>query len=429
VASLQPETANQSQLFAKFWLFRLRIAIIAGFGCGSGGRGRLAYRGRKGIMGSCFRFLRYCVLFLAGVQGVALAADTSSSVGVGEMARIVAGMQPNPAGFEPAARDMFPAFARDVTAQWDSYRQHIGVPMANWACTEIDYTAGETIFYPFSGPDFSSVHQLYPQAGRYIMVAMQRAGLPPALDQQPPRELKRILSAYRDRWRFFARTGFYRTNDLEDFASRHEVTVSVTSQLMAFAARLGFDVESVEPVQISADGREIVVVTEDRSQASTWNSARLTLVKNGRRVIIDYLRMDLSDSIIAKNPANRAFIERAVANRTLVKAASHLLQKHYFSILRTAILKSAPSVVQDETGVEYALFADSFKSRLYGKFEKPHNLFQTNQQKSLAQGYLESKDIKPLSFRLGYDKTAGSAVVVATRGANPVVPARNCSGG
>jgi hypothetical protein len=170
-------------------------------------------------------------------------------------------------------------------------------------------------------------------------------------------------------------------------------------------------------------------VTEDRSQASTWNSARLTLVKNGRRVIIDYLRMDLSDSIIAKNPANRAFIERAVANRTLVKAASHLLQKHYFSILRTAILKSAPSVVQDETGVEYALFADSFKSRLYGKFEKPHNLFQTNQQKSLAQGYLESKDIKPLSFRLGYDKTAGSAVVVATRGANPVVPARNCSGG
>ncbi len=344
------------------------------------------------------------------------------------MARIVAGLQSNPAGFETDARAMFPAFARDVTVQWSSYREKIGVPMANWACTEIDSKEGETIFYPFSGPDLSSVNQLYPQAGRYIMVAMQRAGLPPALDRQPPRELKRILQAYRDRWRFFARTGFYRTNDLEDFASRHEVTVSVTSQLMAFAARLGYEVESVEPVQISADGKDLVRVAEDPALASAWNSARLTLVKNGRRVLIDYLRMDLSDGVIAKHPANRAFIEQASANRTLVKAASHLLQRSYFQILRGAILKNAPSVIQDETGIEYAALAGVFKTKLYGQFTKPHNLFQTSMQHSLALAYQNARDVKPLSFRLGYDKTAGSSVVVAARGAFPVVPARACGG-
>lgn len=332
------------------------------------------------------------------------------------MARIVAGLQPDPAGFEPAARALFPAFARDVSAQWTSYRQNIGQPMANWACAEVDATPGETVFYPFSGPDLSSLHQLYPQAGRYIMVAMQRAGLPPALERLSPRELQRVLSAYRNRWRFFARTGFFRTNDLEDFASRHEVTVSVTSQLMAFAARLGYEVESVEPVKVSADGRDLVRVTEDPALVSAWNSVRLTLNKNGRRVLLDYVRMDLSDSIISKNTANRLFIEQAVTNRTLIKAASHLMQKHYFSILSGYVLARAPSVLQDETGIEYSTLARVFNTRLYGQFVKPHTLFETNMQQSLALAYQNARDIKPLSFKLGYDKTAGSSVVMATRG-------------
>jgi hypothetical protein len=342
------------------------------------------------------------------------------------MARIVAGLQPDPAGFEPAARSQFAAFAKDVNAQWSSYREKIGVPMANWACSEIDSKEGETVFYPFSGPDLSSVNELYPQAGRYIMVAMQRAGLPPALDRLPAAELKRVLAAYRNRWRFFARTGFYRTNELEDFARRHEVTVSVTSQLMAFAARLGYDVESVEPVQVSADGKELVPVKEDPALASSWNSVRLTLVKNGRRVLVDYLRMDLSDGVIVKRPSERAFIEQASNNRTLVKAASHLLQMSYFSILRNAILKNAPSVLQDETGIEYSALSGAFKTKLYGHFVKPHNLFQTTMQTSLAQAYQNAQDVKPLNFRLGYDKTAGYSVVVAARGAAPVAPGRTC---
>ena len=378
-------------------------------------------------MTHCCRSLGIWLVLLCVAPAIAVAA-AAPALPVGEMARVVAGLQPNPAGFEPAARALFPAFARDVSTQWNSYRQKIGLPMANWACAEIESTAGETVFYPFSGPDLPSVQQLYPQAGRYIMVAMQRAGLPPALDRQPSTISNARFRAYRDRWRFFARTGFFRTNDLDDFTSRHEVTVSVTSQLMAFAARLGYDVESVEPMQISADGKDLVRSTDDPSLSSAWTSARLTLVKNGRRVLLDYVRMDLSDSMLKKYPVNRAFVEQAVANRTLIKAASHLLQKHYFSILRGAILARAPSVMQDETGLDYSALAGVFKTKLYGKFTKPHNLFQTNAQKSLAAAYQTTRDIKPLAFRLGYDKTEGSAVVVATRGAAASAPARACGG-
>ncbi|NBR58111.1 MAG: hypothetical protein EBT89_02960, partial [Opitutaceae bacterium] len=54
-----------------------------------------------------------------------------------------------------------------------------------------------------------------------------------------------------------------------------------------------------------------------------------------------------------------------------------------------------------------------FKTRLYGKFVKPHTLFQTSMQTSLALAYQNVHDAKPLAFRLGYDKTSGSSVVVA----------------
>ena len=370
------------------------------------------------------------MVFFARILGIVLAcalpfAAPAAAPSAGEMARIVAGLQPEPAGFEPAARALFPPFAQDVTTQWDSYRRAIGLPMAQWACAEIDSTPGETIFYPFSGPDLPTVNQLYPDAGRYVMVAMQRAGLPPSLDRQPAAELKRTLSAYRLRWRFFARTGFFRTNDLDDFTSRHEITVSVTSQLMAFAARLGFEVESVEPMHIGAGG-VLEAVSADRALPATWSSVRLMLVKGGRRVQLDYVSIDLSDSMLHKYKDHQAFVDQITANRTLVKAASHLLQKHYFSILRTAILAHAPSVVQDETGIEYSALAGAFKTRLYGKFVKPHNLFQANSQQSLAAAYQNAVGVKPLTFRLGYDKTAGSSVVVAARGAGPGTPARQC---
>lgn len=369
--------------------------------------------------------------FIARIIGVVLACAlpfgaAAATSAAGEAARIVAGLQPDPAGFEPAARALFPSFAHDVNQQWDGYRRAIGAPMAQWACSEIESAPGETIFYPFSGPDLPTVHQIYPDAARYVMVAMQRAGLPPALERQSTAELKRTLGAYRLRWRFFARTGFFRTNDLEDFSRRHEVTVSVTSQLMAFAARLGFEVESVEPMRVGASGA-LEPATEDPALASTWSAVRLMLSKGGRRVQLDYVSMDLSDSMLHKYKANRAFVDQITANRTLVKAASHLLQKHYFSILRGAILARAPSVLQDETGIDYAALAGVFNTRLYGKFVKPHNLFQSDAQQSLAAAYQKATDVKPLAFRLGYDKAAGYSVVAAVRGGGAGVPARQCA--
>ena len=58
---------------------------------------------------------------------------------------------------------------------WDVYRKNMGQPMSSWAKEEIRYKGDGTVFYPFSGPDFVTVSQLYPGATRYVMFAMQAA--------------------------------------------------------------------------------------------------------------------------------------------------------------------------------------------------------------------------------------------------------------
>jgi protein TonB len=72
-------------------------------------------------------------------------------------------------------------------------------------------------------------------------------------------------------------------------------------------------------------------------------------------------------------------------------------------------------VIQDETGIEYGLLAQHFQVFLYGRFLRPHILFNQNAQRNLARAYRDGEK-RPLTFRIGYEKTAGPALQVAVRG-------------
>jgi TonB family protein len=143
---------------------------------------------------------------------------------------------------------------------------------------------------------------------------------------------------------------------------------------------------------------------------------RLALVRDGRTALLDYVRLNLADGNLADDRAARAWVERMAANPTVIKAASHLPQRPHFSILREAVLANAPSVWQDETGIDYARLAGTFDVRLYGAFSGPNRIFAAGSQKSLASAYRQA-DAEPLPFRVGYEKRAGSSVQVAVRDA------------
>jgi TonB family protein len=349
----------------------------------------------------------------------AVAADVSlppADPAVDRTARRLAGLEPRGAAGTGTGSGLFDDHARVMQRHWDAYERRIGQRLREWARTELEPAAGATVFYPFSGPDLLTVQRLYPDAARYVLVALQRAEPPPPIERASPAELTAFLRRFDRAWGHFGSVGFYRTNDLDEEQRQSGLRAGASAPLMTFAALLGHEVRTVTPIRVNADGTGIEPHPGSRSDAATWNSVRLTLVHDGRTVLVDYVRADLSDAGLANAPNVRDWITRMAGERTVLKAASHLLQKPNFAILRDALLERAPSIVQDETGIDYALLAAAFRITLYGNFRQPHELFNKDAQRSLAQAYAAQKaGVRPLSFRTSYQRLPDANLQVAVR--------------
>jgi hypothetical protein len=330
-------------------------------------------------------------------------------------ARILSGLDVNAPASVRLPAGALREYAHAATARWNEYERRIGKPMQQWAHAELASARGATVFYPFAGPDFATVQRLYPEASRYVLVALQRAEAPPALARASAAELTEFLDRFGESWKQFASMGFFRTLDLDEEAKKPGLRAGTTGRLIAFAVRAGYRVASVTPVRVNAAGTGLEPHPGPRTDPATWASVRIALEKDARKVELDYVQMNLADASLRKRPELQAWIEGMAAHRTVLKAASHLLQSPRFGIVRDALLARAPSIVQDETGIEYGTLAKHFDVQLYGRFTKPHALFNKESQRALAEAYQTQPGIKPLTFRVSYQREPEANLQVAVR--------------
>ncbi|MCX8512497.1 MAG: hypothetical protein ORN83_12125, partial [Chthoniobacteraceae bacterium] len=308
---------------------------------------------------------------------------------------------PPPAPPVPAAKAPVKSSAQ---AAWAAYEKSIGVPLRNWAALEVAPPKGGTAFYPFSGPDLVTVAQMFPDAERYILVAIQPAGAPVELSSKSPAALAAFRQKFSEEWVKFGVLGFFRTLDLNENTASTTAQITSTPVMMAFAASLGFRVDAVHPLIMNPDKNEFEPTVP--SKDSKWASVRLDLSKDERKVVVDYVCLDLSDEYLKAHPHEAQWLKNCSKNPTLLKAASHLLPKPYFSICRTDVVEGAPLLVQDETGLEYKDLKKIGPVKLYGRFVEAHKLFDPNSQRDLAAAYVESRQTSPLPFSYSYQKAA-----------------------
>jgi hypothetical protein len=335
-------------------------------------------------------------------------------------AEVLAGLSTDAAQAGDEKAGVLEGYTKKVVELWQSYETKIAKSIRDWGKTELKSTPGETIFYPFAGPDFPTVQLLYPDAGRYVLVALQTGGRVPDMSGMSKDQLNVFLKTFRRGWESFTLRGFYDTDDLKRDTGKKAVLEGITPALMAFAVRLGYIIDKVEPIRIppTATGPvDLEVHPGDRNAVATWDSVRLSLRTKvgGRKVTLDYVYLDLSDPWLKKNATAMSWVTAMSKHRVVTKAASHLMQKPFFSMVKDAILKNAPTIWQDETGIDYAELRESFDVTLYGKFTKANKLFIEGIQRSLAKAYKEREDIRPLPFKVGYKKASGSCVQVAVR--------------
>ena len=97
----------------------------------------------------------------------------SESLDYNAYARFLAGL-PTPQGKWQSYEKM-PAwigYAEAMNRGWQRSEAQQLKPMREWASKELDAARTDTVFYPFSGPDFASLYTLFPHARTYIMVAL-----------------------------------------------------------------------------------------------------------------------------------------------------------------------------------------------------------------------------------------------------------------
>lgn len=300
-------------------------------------------------------------------------------------------------------------YSKEVENNWAEYTKKIGAPMVEWAKEHIGPSTG-TIFYPFSGPDFTTVYQLFPEATRYVMVAMQHAGRPMDLTAYSPLITDQSLDQLTAAWQLYGTHGFFVTSYLDRYYYASQGKIGASTFLAIFLKLKGFDIERVTPIKVGTTG-EIEELSQD---TPIWNSVRFNATKNGKAVILDYLRMDLSNEGLQTSPDHIKFVQQMSAHPTLFKAASHLPQNANFNIIARAVLDRSPLIVQDETGINYAPLNQQFNTTLFGKFVIPHHAF-LSYHADLVRAYAQRTDIKPLDFRVGYYKDGNYVLMVARR--------------
>lgn len=300
-------------------------------------------------------------------------------------------------------------YAQAVQRNWKQYRTQIGEPMQAWADKEVpDFR--DTVFYPFSGPDFSTVSQLFPSAQRYILVALQAAEKPVDLAALKPEAATQTLEVLTTAWGFYGRDGFFVTEYLDKYLHANRVRIGAATFLGTFFQLKGLTVSSVVPIQVNAQGQ----IEELPPSEPRWRSVRFRLLRSGQPITVDYLRIDLSDASLTANPGQRKFIEQSASHPVLLKAASHLPQNEAFSIIARAVATHAPFVIQDETGLRYTQLKENFELTLYGNFDRPNKHFP-GYQRDLIKAYDEAASVRPLSFRMGYFKDGDYALIVGRR--------------
>lgn len=300
-------------------------------------------------------------------------------------------------------------YSQQVRANWTQYVMKIANPMMAWSQKEVP-AFRETVFYPFSGPDFSTVYQMYPHARRYVMVALQRAYQPIDLRTLSPSTLDQTLTALMSAWENYGRDGFFVTEYLDQYMYKNQVRIGASTLLATTLKLQRFVISEVVPIDWNDKGE----IIELPAATKEWASVRFKLTKEGRPVTLDYLRIDLSNKGLTASPKNYTQIKQLATHPTLFKAASHLPQNKTFSMVADAVAQQAPFIVQDETGIQYSTLAAAFDTRLYGNFERSHRLFNAY-QRDLVQAFNDRKDIRPLNFRMGYFKDGTYAVITATR--------------
>ena len=320
------------------------------------------------------------------LTGWALAAPSPDA-----QAKFLAGIKIKDAELAPRTKNPeWTAHAASLQKKWSSMESRQLAPARKWAALNLGLKGGaNTVFYPFSGPDFVYAYTFFPRASTYILCGTEPVGSVPDLSQMPPQALATDLGNLRASLDTLLTTHYFITKDMRVDLTRGSIHGTLPL-LYVFLARTGCTIRSVtvhpSSVQIIFSG------------------------KGGKNQTLHYFKTDLSNG--GGNSQFFSFCKQHAPGATLVKSASYLMHGDNFSSVRNFLLANSSIIVQDDSGIPYRSFDPGrWNVKLYGTYQSPIDMFRSYRQADLAAAY-EAKGGAPLGFSFGYAWQASKGVLL-----------------
>jgi hypothetical protein len=308
-------------------------------------------------------------------------------------------------------------YSKIAAADWNRLKRRYVDRISAWRGKYLQKSpATNSVFYPFSGPDATNPLAFFPDASEYVLVGLEPAGCIPS---KPEDFTPEYWPALRQGWQTAASMGFFKTENMEHDLAESPAS-GVLPVLLFLIARAGNSVVDVTPLGITPTGA--LIASDDKAMTETRGLTIRFKDPRQRLRTLRYFALNLQNRRLARKPGTTRYLQTLPPGGTLVKSASYLMHKKYFSTIRDIILDRSAVVIEDDSGIPYHYFFEPpiWNVRLFGAYDQPIDLFKTGLQEDLKAVYDDRAGIEPLDFSIGYKwRQNESNLLLAVRKTGP----------
>ena len=308
-------------------------------------------------------------------------------------------------------------YSKTAAADWNRLKRRYVDRISAWRGKYLQRSpATNSVFYPFSGPDATNPLAFFPDASEYVLVGLEPAGcIPSKVEDFTPE----YWPALRQGWQTAASMGFFKTENMQRDLAEGPAS-GVLPVLLFLIARAGNSVVDVTPLGIAPTGA--LIASDDKAATETRGLTIHFKDPRQRQRTLRYFALNLQNRRLARKPGTTKYLQTLPPGGTLVKSASYLMHKKYFSTIRRIILDRSVVVIEDDSGIPYHYFFEPpvWDVRLFGAYGQPIDMFKTGLQEDLKAAYDARTGVEPLDFSIGYKwRQNESNLLLAVRRTGP----------
>jgi len=292
------------------------------------------------------------------------------------------------------------SYSEESATVWNKFKKESD-NISNWRTKNIPLSEQpyQTLFYPFGGPDYLFANIFFPKATNYILIGLENPGSVPQIDSSNKDSLNRILNLYKKAIEDVIQLSFFRTLDMKSDLTSKAID-GTAPIIMLFLARSGKEVYDVIPRNIDDEGNMAPVTGKKK-----YNAIQIDFKNPGDTSLrhVYYVSVNLADGNLLKNKGILTYLKNLDSKSiSMIKSATYLMHKSYFSIIRNTVLNKSILILQDDSGISYKFYDQTqWDISLFGKYTKPIPMFIDHYEADLFAAYKNVSN--PINFRYGYN--------------------------